>query len=175
LYAVPGHTVTKLSVCCHVFVRRFNVLDGGFDLFLLASVQLVAARPATFHAVHHGFSVILSGTNSTFSLFVFSVHSASFTICWISASDKPELALMVILFSFPVPLSLAPTCRMPLASMSNDFTTCRALLKECLQVRLWLQRRDLLLAWNTLIVTAGWLFFHAVESLCNGAEWSCSS
>ncbi len=37
---------------------------------------------------------------------------------------KPELALMVILFSLPVPLSLALTCRMPLASMSKATSIC---------------------------------------------------
>jgi hypothetical protein len=41
------------------------------------------------------------------------------TIRWISSSVSPELALIVILFSFDVALSLAETCRMPLASMSS--------------------------------------------------------
>jgi len=45
--------------------------------------------------------------------------SASLTIRWISASLSPEFALMVILFSLPVALSLADTCRMPFASMSE--------------------------------------------------------
>src|SRR5665213_3974038 len=50
--------------------------------------------------------------------------SASLTIAWISPSDNPELALIVILFSLPVALSLADTCRMPLASMSNVTSIC---------------------------------------------------
>ena len=50
--------------------------------------------------------------------------SASFTIRWISSSVRPEFALIVILFSLPVALSFADTCRMPLASMSNVTSIC---------------------------------------------------
>jgi hypothetical protein len=63
-------------------------------------------------------------TSSSFLLSSAAFSSASFTICWISSSDRPELALMVILFSLPVPLSLALTCRMPLASMSKVTSIC---------------------------------------------------
>jgi hypothetical protein len=44
------------------------------------------------------------------------LHAA---ILLISSSDRPELALMVILFSLPVALSFAETCKIPLASMSK--------------------------------------------------------
>ena len=37
---------------------------------------------------------------------------------------SPEFALIVILFSLPVALSFADTCRMPLASMSNVTSIC---------------------------------------------------
>src|SRR4030065_318574 len=50
--------------------------------------------------------------------------SASFTMRSISASVSPELDLMVILFSLPLALSLADTCRMPLASMSKVTSIC---------------------------------------------------
>ena len=43
---------------------------------------------------------------------------------WISSSFSPELAWILILFSLPVALSLAETCRMPLASMSNVTSIC---------------------------------------------------
>ncbi len=43
---------------------------------------------------------------------------------WISASFRPELAWILILFSLPVALSLAATCKMPLASMSNVTSIC---------------------------------------------------
>ena len=46
--------------------------------------------------------------------------SASVTMRWISSSDRPEPALISTFCSLPVFLSLADTCRMPLASMSND-------------------------------------------------------
>ena len=70
---------------------------------------------------------------------------------------------MVILFSLPVPLSLALTCKMPLASMSKATSICgtprgaagmpsrlnspRALLPEAISRS----------PWKTLMVTAGWL------------------
>jgi hypothetical protein len=50
--------------------------------------------------------------------------SASFIIRLISSSVSPELALIVILFSLPVALSFADTCRMPFASMSNVTSIC---------------------------------------------------
>ena len=45
--------------------------------------------------------------------------SASFTMLLISSSDRPELAVMVMRCSLPVPVSLAETFVMPLASMSK--------------------------------------------------------
>src|SRR5678815_5415636 len=45
--------------------------------------------------------------------------SASFTIFWMSASLRPDDAVMVIDCSLLVARSLAPTLRMPLASMSK--------------------------------------------------------
>jgi len=45
--------------------------------------------------------------------------SASFTAFWISSSLKLVEAVIVILASFPVPLSLAETLTIPLASISK--------------------------------------------------------
>ena len=78
---------------------------------------------------------------------------------------------MVILFSLPVPLSLAPTCKIPLASMSKDTSICGAPRGEGGMPSRLNSPSDLLAAaisrspWNTLMVTAGWLS-SAVEKVC---------
>ncbi len=50
--------------------------------------------------------------------------SASLTICSISDSERPLEASIRIFCSLPVALSLAETCRMPLASMSKVTSIC---------------------------------------------------
>src|SRR5262245_27208414 len=50
--------------------------------------------------------------------------SASLTMRWMSASDRPPEAWMRICCSLPVPLSFAWTLTMPLASMSNVTSIC---------------------------------------------------
>jgi hypothetical protein len=42
----------------------------------------------------------------------------------ISSSERPELALMVILFSLPEALSFAETCKIPFASISKVTSIC---------------------------------------------------
>jgi len=53
-----------------------------------------------------------------------SFDSASFTMRWISDSLRPDDAVMVMRCSLAVPLSLACTLRMPLASMSKVTSIC---------------------------------------------------
>ena len=50
--------------------------------------------------------------------------SASFIMRSMSCSLRPLEAVMVIFCSLPVPRSLALTCTMPLASMSNVTSIC---------------------------------------------------
>src|SRR5712671_6551479 len=50
--------------------------------------------------------------------------SASLTIFWMSASDRPPEAWIRICCSLPVALSLADTLTMPLASMSKVTSIC---------------------------------------------------
>ena len=97
--------------------------------------------------------------------------SASFTIDWISASDSPELALIVILFSFCVALSFADTCRMPFASMSNVTSICGmprgagGMPSRLNWPRLLLPDATSRSPCSTWIVTAPWLS-SAVENTC---------
>ncbi len=110
-------------------------------------------------------------TSSSFFLSSAAFSSASFTIFWISSSDRPEFALMVILFSLPDALSLADTFRMPLASMSKATSICGT-PRAAGGMPSRLNSPSILLPeaisrspWNTLMVTAGWLS-SAVEKVC---------
>ena len=91
-------------------MRRFAVVGAG----LLSIAGFAGAASAWLRAV----------TSSSTFLSSSAFASASFTIFSISDSDRPEFALIVILFSLPVALSFAPTCRMPFASMSNETSIC---------------------------------------------------
>src|SRR5437667_2547819 len=97
--------------------------------------------------------------------------SASLTMRLISSSERPELALMVILFSLPVALSLALTCRMPLASMSKVTSICGmprgagGMPSRLNWPRLLLPDATSRSPCSTWIVTADWLS-SAVENTC---------
>jgi hypothetical protein len=69
--------------------------------------------------VHQASARLRVSTSSRNFLSSAACASASLTMRLISSSDRPLEALIVIFCSLPVALSLAETCRMPLASMSN--------------------------------------------------------
>ncbi len=82
---------------------------------------------------------------------------------WISCSVRPDDASMRIFCSLPVPLSLAETFRMPLASMSNVTSICGTPRGAAGMPSRWKRPIDLLSRasgrspWHTLISTEGWL------------------
>ena len=98
--------------------------------------------------------------------------SASFTIRSISSSLKPEPPLIVIVWTLPVPRSLALTWTIPLASISNFTSICGTPLGASGIPLNWKRPRVLLSAaierspCNTWISTAGWLSA-AVENTCD--------
>ncbi len=88
-----------------------------------------------------------------------------------SSSDKPELAWILILFSLPVALSFADTCKIPFASISNVTSIC-GIPRGADGISVKLNCPRLLLPddisrspCSTWIVTAVW-FSSAVENTC---------
>ncbi len=163
--------------------RFFSCFDRGFDWLLSRPLRACRhARPAIFSRcaprLRPGCGLALS---SSFSCLRPRSASASFTICWISSSVRPELALMVILFSLPVPLSLATRarCRWRRCRRSLRSAARRAVRVEC-RSKLNLPS-DLLpepssrSPCSTWMVTARWLS-SAVEKVCEAwSGWWCSS
>mmetsp|Transcript_14867 Transcript_14867/g.30617 ORF Transcript_14867/g.30617 Transcript_14867/m.30617 type:complete len:356 (+) Transcript_14867:535-1602(+) len=97
--------------------------------------------------------------------------SASRTICSMSSSERPPLDLMTMFCSFPVPLSLADTLRIPSASMSKE-TSIWGTPRGAGGIPIRSKSPRLLLSaaisrspCMTLICTWGWLSA-AVEKVC---------
>src|SRR3990172_8366861 len=90
---------------------------------------------------------------------------------WISCSVRPELAWILILFSLPVALSLAETCRIPFASMSKVTSIwgrprgAGGMSVRLNWPRLLLPRAISRSPWSTWMVTAVWLS-SPVENTC---------
>ena len=97
------------------------------------------------------------------SLSASALASASFTIFSISVSDNPVESVMVIFCSLPVPLSLAPTFRMPFASISKVTSICGIPRGAGGIPSRWnfpIDRLSLAISrspWMTLTSTDGWL------------------
>src|SRR5690606_17527322 len=88
---------------------------GTLDPCSLMAVRVAWIRPsAALRAVTSSWNFLSSSRCA----------SASATMRWISSSVRPEPALISTFCSLPVFLSLAETCRMPLASMSKDTSIC---------------------------------------------------
>ena len=69
-------------------------------------------------------AALRASTSSRSALSSSAWAAASSSMRLISSSDKPEFALIVILFSLPVALSFADTCKIPLASISKVTSIC---------------------------------------------------
>ena len=102
----------------------FGFGDGGFDLGLVVADLVAVLGQGLLDRMDQPSSWLRASTSSWAFLSSSAWASASRTMRWISSSDRPELALMVILFSLPVALSWPDTCRMPLASMSKVTSIC---------------------------------------------------
>mmetsp|Transcript_23002 Transcript_23002/g.38864 ORF Transcript_23002/g.38864 Transcript_23002/m.38864 type:complete len:219 (+) Transcript_23002:9049-9705(+) len=106
------------------------------------------------------------------SLSASALSSASLTIWSISASDRPPDAWIVICCSLPVPLSLAPTDTIPLASMSKVTSICGmprgagGMFSRLKLPRILLSAAISRSPWKTRMVTALWLS-SAVEKICD--------
>ncbi|AIB13213.1 hypothetical protein ABAZ39_14720 (plasmid) [Azospirillum argentinense] len=102
--------------------RAFRASSTG-----LRSVSLtrVPCSCNCFSAVYIAASAWLrASTNSRRFRSSSACASASLTILWMSASDRPPEAWMRICCSLPVALSFAVTLTMPLASMSKVTSIC---------------------------------------------------
>ena len=92
---------------------------------LVASSTLSPMSRSDFSVLYSMFSALfLTSATSRAFLSSSACASASFIIRSMSCSLRPLDAVMVIFCSLPVPRSLALTCTMPLASMSNVTSIC---------------------------------------------------
>ena len=114
----------------------------------------------------------LASTNSLNLASSASFASASFFIFSMSSLDKLDEPEIVTVFSFPVPKSLADTCTIPFASISNVTSIWGTPLGaggisfKLNSPNLWLSAALALSPCNTTIDTAGWLSA-AVENTCD--------
>ena len=108
-------------------------------------------------------AALILSIRSFSSLSFASLALASSRIRWISCSVRPDEASMRIFCSLPVPLSLADTFRMPLASISKATSICGTPRGAAGIPSRWKRPIDLLSRasgrspWQTLISTEGWL------------------
>mmetsp|Transcript_29772 Transcript_29772/g.77015 ORF Transcript_29772/g.77015 Transcript_29772/m.77015 type:complete len:450 (+) Transcript_29772:691-2040(+) len=91
----------------------------------------------------------------------------------ISSCERRPLSLVIVIFSFlPVPLSSAPTLRMPLASISNETSICGTprgaggMPPSSNLPRRWQSLVMVRSPSKTWIMTAGWLSWY-VEKTCD--------